>query len=202
MNLEFVVTGDTVLRVVVSGLDDELSGLSNLLVGLDSPAERLSGASVQEESERTGGGGEVLLHHHELDYSVLRSVNCEVGRLAVHLSLTNPLSGNEQRVLVGDGGSFLSTCEVDLAVVVLEANSPDNEWLATRNLSHLGFNAGNSVRRSNNLGNVEEVKIVQPTGVPSTEDDKAGLIRVVDHGGVLTNWGLLFVLRDNGLPFH
>lgn len=91
----------------------------------------------------------------------------------MHLGVTNVDSGNEQGVLVGDSGSVFTTGEVDLAVVVTEADSLDNERLSTGNLSHLGFNAGDSIRRSDNLGNVEEVEIVQPTGVPSAENDES-----------------------------
>jgi hypothetical protein len=129
-------------------------------------------------------------------------MNCEVGGLAVHLSITDDDSGHEEGVLVGNGGGFCTTSEVDLAVVVTESNTSNNEGHSTRNLRLLGLYAGNSIGRSNNLGDVENVEIIQPTGVPSTKDDQSGLIGVIDHGGVLTHWGLVFALGSNGSPLH
>ena len=159
---EVVVSGDTVLVVVISGLNHEFDGLSNLHVGEDSSsvAQGLGGASVEEETELARGGGEVLVHHHELHNGGFRSVDGKVGGLAVHLSLTHPDSGHELRVLVGLGRGVLSSCEVDLAVVVDEAHSLNHKGLATGHLTHLGLNAGDGVRRAHDLGHVEDVQVI------------------------------------------
>jgi hypothetical protein len=119
--------------------------------------KRLVSSGVKVEAEGAGSSSKVLAHHHELHHGVLRSVNCKVGGLAVHLSLTDINSGHEEGVLVGNGGGFCAASEVDLAVVVTESYTSNNEGHSTRNLRLLGLNAGNSIGRSNNLGDVENV---------------------------------------------
>jgi hypothetical protein len=159
---EFIESRSTVFTVVVSGLNVEFDGLANLHVGEETGTEGqgLGGTGVQEELEVTSGGSEILVAYHKLNLSLFRSMDGKVRRLAVHFSIANTNTGNKKGVLVWDGGNVLAAGEVNLGVVILEANTLDDESDTTRHLGELRLNAGNGIRRSDNLGYVKNVKIV------------------------------------------
>jgi len=159
---EFIESRSTVFTVVVSSLNVEFDGLANLHVGEETGTEGqgLGGTGVQEELEVTGGGSEILVAHHKLNHSLFRSMEGKIRRLAMNFSLANKDTGNKKGVLVWDGGNVLTAGEVNLAVVVTEANTLDDESNTTGHLGELRLNARDGIRRSDNLGNVKNVEIV------------------------------------------
>ena len=83
-----------------------------------------------------------------------------------------------------------------------EADTSDGDGNTTGDLAEGWVDRGDGVGRTNNLGHIEGVEIVEPSVVPATEDNKSTVALVVGHGGVLTRLGALVILGHDVLPLH
>jgi hypothetical protein len=123
-----------------------------------------------------------------------------VRRLAGDLSVTYVIPTDTHRVLGRDVSHLVTDSEVNKRVVVSEANTLDNEFNSTGELTEGREDGSDSVRRSDDLADIEGVEIVEPSTVPSTEDDELGVVSIVSEGRVLSARRSLLALGLNSSP--
>ena len=186
--LKSVTTRLSVFRIIISGLDNELSSFIDSLVfeNTSSVTKRLRSTCVHEEAVWLPGCCKVLRTKLKLDDTFKsRSELSKVGCLTSHCRFVYIFSIFwNQRKLIWLSNWRRTTSEVYHAAWFAETLTSNCNNITTWKLAKRWVNFCNSIWRSNDFAHVQSVHIFQPSIVPASEN--TDLIFVIEHSRILS----------------